>query len=71
KAKAKAKAKRIAAVEKFSYIRKNTSTTKPPSQRCGDPTSQLPQGSAYICKMLVGCQAAIAGKPAPTGIGVY
>jgi hypothetical protein len=25
----------------------------------------------YICEMLVGCQAAIAGKPAPTGFGVH
>jgi hypothetical protein len=25
----------------------------------------------YICKKLVGCQAAIAGKPAPTGNGIH
>ncbi|MCS3837217.1 hypothetical protein HNR03_001815 [Pseudomonas sp. JAI111] len=32
---------------------------------------QLPQGSVYTCRRLVGCQAAIAGRPAPTGFGVH
>jgi hypothetical protein len=32
---------------------------------------QLPQGLVYICKKLVGWQAAFAGKPAPTGFGVH
>jgi hypothetical protein len=35
------------------------------------PAGQLPQGLVYICKKLVGWQAAFAGKPAPTGFGVH
>jgi hypothetical protein len=42
------------------------SAGRPPSL-----ASQLPQGSVYVSKRLVGCQAAIAGKPAPTGFGVH
>jgi hypothetical protein len=33
--------------------------------------SQLPQGSVYISKRMVGWQAAIAGKPAPTGFDAH
>ncbi|WP_219094610.1 hypothetical protein, partial [Pseudomonas sp. UMAB-40] len=39
---------------------------RPPSQ-----ASQLPQGMAYTCKLQVGCQAAFAGKPDPTGNDVH
>jgi hypothetical protein len=49
----------------------NWSAARPPSLRCGDPTSQLPQGNRYIWERLVGCQAAIAGRPAPTRYGVH
>jgi hypothetical protein len=42
------------------------SAVRPPS-----PASQLPQGSGYICRRLGGCQAVIAGRPAPTGFGVH
>jgi hypothetical protein len=35
------------------------------------PAGQLPQGSVYTCKRLGDCQAAIAGRPAPTGFGVH
>ena len=37
------------------------SADRPPSR-----ASSLPQGSMCACKRLVGCQAAIAGRPAPT-----
>jgi hypothetical protein len=40
----------------------------------GGPPSlagQLPQGLVYICKRLIGWQAAIAGRPAPTGFGLH
>jgi hypothetical protein len=42
------------------------SAVRPPS-----PAGQLPQGSVYTCKRLVGCQAAIADRPAPTGFDAH
>ena len=41
------------------------------ADRAPSLAGQLPQGSVYICRRLVGCQAAIAGRPAPTGFGVH
>ncbi|PAM82276.1 hypothetical protein CES87_20485 [Pseudomonas sp. ERMR1:02] len=40
------------------YIRGIGAAGRPSSLRCGDPTSQLPQGFGYIHKGQVGCQAA-------------